>query len=179
MKNPLYVVYDDDMNLLLITSVKPETGNFFITEKSKVRDFYLGYKSYPGHYVKNHGFNNFTIEEKVNTSGSYSYNDLVDISVNNFKTDLTIQYNLKTFSWIFLLDADIGNQIDEELYDNTIEFYLVKQNQYNFLIRTFKIKIKELINGPVEFSFENKIEESFENLLIKSKQHFKTIGINV
>lgn len=179
MKTPLYVVYDDDMNLLLITSIKPESGNFFITEKSKVRDFYSGYKSYPGHYVKNHGFNNFTIEERINTSSSYSHNDLIDISVKNFKTDLTIHYDLKKLSWTFILDSDVGSQVEQNFYNNIIEFYLVKKDQHNFLIRTFKIRIKELINGPLEFSFESKTEEFFENLLIKSKQHFNTIGIHV
>lgn len=177
MINPLYVIYDDEMNLLQITSVKPDTNNFFITEKSKVRDFYLGFKSYPGHYVKHHGFNKFTIEEKTNTNGSYRYNDLIDVDVANYKTDLKIVYDKLECQWIFELDSDVI--IESSYVGNILEFYLVKNDQHNFLIRTFSIKILDLIQSPVKFKFVSTYEEFFEKLLIKTKQHFDTIGINL
>jgi hypothetical protein len=177
MKNPVYVVYDDDMNLKLIVSYKPEdTTNFFVTEKSTVREFYLG-KNYPGHYIKCHGFNKFTIEEKNNSSETFVSSELVDISINNYKTDLTIFYNKD--NWSFVLDSEIGKTVASNYYNNILEFYLVKNNQHNFLIRTFKITVNELINGPVNFLFENYYEKSINNLLIKSKKHFNTMGIHL
>jgi hypothetical protein len=179
MNNLVYVIYDDEMNLLQITSILPETKNYFQIEQSKVKDFYLGFKSYPGHYVKNHGFNRFTIEEKVNTAGIYRYNDLIDLTVQKDSADLMIKYNIETFTWKFMLDADVANLIETNHYDKLLEFYLVKRDQHNFLVRTFVIKLADLINDTLEFRFETEYEHFFENLLIKSKQHFDKIGIYV
>lgn len=179
MNNLVYVIYDDEMNLLQITSILPETNNYFQIEQSKVKDFYLGFKSYPGHYIKNHGFNRFTIEEKINTSGTYSYNDLINLDVQEDSADLMIEYNINTHTWKFILDADVASLIDKNHHDKMLEFYLIKRDQHNFLIRTFKIKLADLINAALEFPFETEYEHFFENLLIKSKQHFDTIGIHV
>lgn len=176
MKNPVYVVYDDDMNLKLIVSYKPEdTTNFFVTEKSTVREFFLG-KNYPGHYIKCHGFNKFTIEEKTSPHATIFSSELIDISIKNYRTDLTIFYNKDT--WSFVLDSEIAKTIESKYYNTVLEFYLVKNNQHNFLIRTFKITVNELINGPVNFLFETHYENLIENLLIKSKKHFNTMRIH-
>lgn len=178
MNNLVYVIYDDEMNLRQITSILPDTKNYFKIEQEKVQDFFLGYKSYPGHYVKNHGLDKFTIEE-VNTSKAYSYNDLINLTVRKAYTDLIIKYDIENLTWRFTLDRHTANLIEKNHHDKILEFYLVKRGQHNFLIRTFKIKLADLIKDSVKFKFITKYEYFFEELLIKSKPHFSKIGICV
>lgn len=176
MKNIFYVIYDNDKNVTGISREFNEGDNYFPIEPYKIRDFILGTKSFASYYVRNDGFDNFTLEEKKFEKLNHIVNDIVEVQKVDQFNDLIIEHNLNKNRWKIRLAQDTKECVNREHFDRILKFYVCQKERNNFLVRTLESSLKDIYQ-ETEISFVSHHEYDFNKLKIFTKKYFTKIGI--
>lgn len=99
-------------------------------------------------------------------------NLFVNIELSNTDADLVVTWDNINAQWIFNFDNSIeANPL------SVLNFFIVKENDFNFLIRTIKISMKDLLLGSVCIPFETEYERNISNISMITKMAFNTYGL--
>lgn len=97
--------------------------------------------------------------------------------VNNWDSMFTIE-NYPTFKkWGFHIRADQKEILKKYNLNTTLEVYVIDKSNMNFIYRTIKISINELIKKDREIVYYHSDKEGdIDNIVIYVKQFFSTVG---
>lgn len=95
-------------------------------------------------------------------------------------TEFIIEWNKTDRQWIFYV-TDTGRALLEgTMYDSTLVFFVMLETDFDFLIRTFFIKLHTILkDGKTVYNFESKSEDNIKNLSISTKRFFNSYGLTV
>ena len=66
------------------------------------------------------------------------------------------------------------------MYDSTLVFFVMLETDFDFLIRTFYIKLHNLLKeGKLIYNFESKMEDNIHKLSISSRRFFNNYGLKI
>ena len=173
--SPTYFVYYDPATgeILAVTNeVLSEFEYKLTTTYDEVVDFLSGTKRFidyrvgltPNSTTRSILFKQIDHEIKTNL--------FVNIDNISNDADFTITWDLINSQWIFNFNKDIT-----EYPSSTLNFFIVKENNFNFLISTMRINMQLLLLGPVRVPFTNNHERDIKNISIITKMIFNTYGL--
>jgi len=125
-----------------------------------------------------------TIEHKLITKQmfdefSFKKNDLIWITEPiNVNTEFTVTWNNENKQWKFSI-TDAGRSVlSGARYDNTLVVFVTLSTDLDFLIRTFYLRIHDILKaGEIIYDFESSIESQIDNLSVSTKKFFTYYGI--
>jgi len=172
-----YVIYDNEYNVVKITTEVDKNDNFFEINREEAAGFSIGTKSLQSYFVHRSELNVLSLEEKKFGDIEYMANDILEVGQIVNDVDLYINYSLKELSWKFTLAEKTKNFITVDRYQTILKFYIASKLQSNYLIRTIEFTIESLINNCVTINFATEDEKKFDSITIFTKKYFSKIGI--
>jgi len=96
------------------------------------------------------------------------------------KTELTVHWSPNESMWIFL----ISNKVRQQYYDNkysmeTLTFFVTLETDFDFLVRTITINIKDLVLDKVCVPFIASAEKNIDKISISTKSLFSSYGLTI
>lgn len=171
-----YVYFDSNGKIDAITNEQRAESTFNSTELeySAVEQFLKGNENIFNYRLvlvdkKTYAF----VKEKED--GDISLNFLYMIkSKATDTTSCIVEWNKHTQEWSVSLQDDV-----EDLKLNaTITFFLSLASNRNYLLRTFKVETRDLVNSKkVTFPFLSNLENNISKLSISTKKFFDSYGL--
>jgi len=95
-------------------------------------------------------------------------------------TELIIHWSPNESMWIFL----ISDKVRQQYYDNTypmetLTFFVTLETDFDFLVRTITINIKDLVLDRVCVPFISGVEEKIDKISISTKSLFSSYGLTI
>lgn len=172
-----YVVYDNDFNVVKITTEVNDDDNFFEIDREEAAGFSIGTKSLHSYIVRRSQLDGFFLEEKQFGDIEYLPNDILEVKKTKEDVDLYVIHNLKDLSWNFKLADKVKKLINADQLQKNLKFYITSESNSNFLIRTLEFTLESLVNDTVLISFVTEDEKKIKNISIFTKRYFNLIGI--
>jgi len=178
-----YIHYDKKTGI--IRSVSPEK---LITDKHSIEISFEEFKLFldgtrlPQDYAVIHDKNEVTIAQVNNPLQGFTFKNksveiITDAPTKN--TELTTTWNKIDSSWNFSLSKIAKDKTTTDVTSHTI-FFVTLEDDFNFLIRTIIIKIKDLVdNTSVTIPFESNIEKNIDKISLSSKTYFHSYGLKI
>jgi hypothetical protein len=95
-------------------------------------------------------------------------------------TEFIIEWDLPNRQWIFYVTDEGRKILDGGMYDSTLVFFIILETDFDFLVRTFYIKLHEILKaGKLVYNFESKIEDNISNLSISTRRFFDSYGLKI
>lgn len=93
-------------------------------------------------------------------------------------TELTVTWSAETKHWKFSF-SDVGKRImlAKRISVKNLVFFVVLENDFDFLIRTIILSVDSLLKEDQYFPFESKLENQIDNISIVSRKVFETYGL--
>jgi len=93
-------------------------------------------------------------------------------------TEFVVTWNKENKQWRFHV-TDAGRSVlSGASYDNTLVVFVTLSTDLDFLVRTFYIRIHDVLKaGEIIFDFESTLESHIENLSVSTKKFFTYYGI--
>ena len=136
------------------------------------------------------------LDEQVDFDGTITYKLITPQLQNEFNfqntllewvlespvkdTEFTIEWNKADRQWVFYI-SDTGREILEgPMYDSTLVFFVMLETDFDFLIRTFYIKLHDILKaGKLVYDFESKSEDDIGKLSISTRRFFNSYGLKI
>jgi hypothetical protein len=177
----LYKVYFDKDNGNILSITNEENQNFLNSieiEYELVKDFFTGKRSSSNYKV-------VFIDQTTPTIISKNDADVNVISIEeipkvcHWDSMFTVEnYPLRN-QWGFQLRPDQRTILKEHNLNTAFEVFVVDKDNNNFLIRSLKIFLKDIIDSDrIYIPYESKKEENIENKIFVRK-FFSTAGYQV
>jgi hypothetical protein len=175
----VYKVYfdKDNGNLLSITNEENlEYTNFVEFEYELVRDFLLGKYQLAKYKIIFVDQNTPKIVSKYEDTSTGVFLTKAQL-VDNWDSMFTIE-NYPTFKkWGFHIRADQKILLSKYNLNTNIEIYIVDKHNMNFIYRTIKVSINELIKKEREIVYYHLDKEGdIDNTVVYVKQFFSSVG---
>jgi hypothetical protein len=98
----------------------------------------------------------------------------------NKSTECTVTWDSINQQWIFSISKKCQDRIKENITTDTLLFFVMLENDFDFLIRTIPINIQELLTvDEVKRPFESHIEKDITKISIASKILFQSYGLKI
>jgi hypothetical protein len=91
-------------------------------------------------------------------------------------TELTVEWNSNAKVWKFSLSEIAKTRMTDNIV-TSIPFFVLLENDFDFLIRTIVVEIKDLIDNTVEIPFVSKFENHIKHISIASRLTFESYGL--
>lgn len=178
----LYKVYFDKDNGDILSITNEENPNYFSyieVEYDVVRDFFINKK-------KSNDYKVAYVDQQTPKLISKFEGDvnLVNLhkvqQVNNWDCQFTVEnYPLKN-QWGFQLRPDQREILKKHNLNTTFEIFVVDKNNYNFIYRSIKIMLKDVIdNDRIYIPYLNQNEKNIDKTNIFVKRFFTSVGYQV
>jgi hypothetical protein len=157
-----FVYYDDEGNILSITNENRAQGKYLEVEEEEVKDFLNGSKSFTQFKIHSLTSGNKGIKLASETT-DLVYKDFCFVSPNE-EGEVNVTHNSNTNSWEIKLNS--------KLVPTKMEFFICKNEDVNFLIRTFVVDKKfNVVN------FESNLEKNINSLIVLTKKVYNSYGL--
>jgi len=98
----------------------------------------------------------------------------------NSNTNFVIEWNKLDRQWMFYVTDEGRKTLDGGMYDSTLIFFVMLETDFDFLIRTFYIKLHDILKlGRLGFDFESKMEDNIHALSISTRRFFNSYGLKI
>jgi len=98
----------------------------------------------------------------------------------NSDTNFVIEWNKLDRQWMFYVTDEGRKLLDGGMYDSTLIFFVMLETDFDFLIRTFYIKLHDILKlGRLGFDFESKMEDNIHALSISTRRFFNSYGLKI
>lgn len=98
----------------------------------------------------------------------------------NSDTNFVIEWNKLDRQWIFYVTDEGRKILDGGMYDSTLAFFVTLETDFDFLVRTFYIKLHEILKaGKIVYDFESKMEDNIHKLSISTRRFFNSYGLKI
>jgi len=95
-------------------------------------------------------------------------------------TNFVIEWNRLDRQWMFYVTDEGRKILDGGMYDSTLVFFVMLETDFDFLVRTFYIKLHEILKaGKIVYGFESKIEDNIHALSISTRRFFNSYGLKI
>jgi hypothetical protein len=95
-------------------------------------------------------------------------------------TDFVIEWNKLDRRWTFYVTDEGRKILDGGMYDSTLMFFVMLETDFDFLVRTFYIKLHEILKaGKIVYGFESKMEDNIHALSISTRRFFNSYGLKI
>ena len=95
-------------------------------------------------------------------------------------TEFIIEWNKLDRKWMFYVTDEGRKILDGGMYDSTLVFFVMLETDFDFLIRTFYIKLHDILKlGRLGFDFESKMEDDIHKLSISTRRFFNSYGLKI
>lgn len=93
-------------------------------------------------------------------------------------TEFVIEYDKN--QWAFSV-TDAGRSILQgAMYDSTLVFFVTLETDFDFLVRTFYIRLHDVLKaGKIVYDFDSNFEKDISQLSITTKKFFNNYGLKV
>jgi len=176
-----YVHYDKKTGSIL--SVSPEklsTDKHSIEISFEEFKLFVNGSRHPRDYMVVHDKNEITIARVNNPLQGFAFKNksfewITDTPTKN--TELITTWDNVNNCWNFKLSKLAKTRTSTDVTSHAI-FFVTLENDFDFLIRTIIIKIKDLVsNDTIVIPFDSKIEKNIDKISISSKTHFHSYGL--
>jgi hypothetical protein len=100
--------------------------------------------------------------------------------IPNSDTNFVIEWNKSDRQWMFYVTDEGRKILDGGMYDSTLVFFVMLETDFDFLIRTFYIKLHDILKlGRLGFDFESKMEDDIHKLSISTRRFFNSYGLKI
>lgn len=181
-----YAFYDEQTTQITSVSNEPppqdvagivisyEQFDRFVSGVDKFHNYAIGYIKTP---------DNKTVLSIIPT-GDQDYvfkNNLFEWIVEkpDDETELTVIWNKPTKSWCFRTSASSRTRLSSALAPKNLLFFVMLQDDFDFLIQTIEIPTENIISNDIEMPFISKFEENINEITISSKLFFESYGLLV
>ncbi len=177
--NDCFIFYDDEKNVKVVSSdlESYKHYNFFKIDEKSANDFLSGKKLLEEYFIKFNNLNIPSLEKKYSVNFKNVYSDAVKAKKNYDQGDLIIEYSNLKKQYTLSLSNQIKDAISNAEYEKVLKLYVVKSDQVNWILNVLEVKISDLINKKIEFSFKTSHETSFDNIEIFTRRYFENIGM--
>jgi hypothetical protein len=96
------------------------------------------------------------------------------------RTEFIVDWNSTDKAWTFSI-TDQGRKIlSGSQYDSTVVIFLTLETDFDFLIRSFYLRIHDLLkSGKIVHGFESNIETKIDSINIATKKMFNSYGLQL
>jgi hypothetical protein len=127
-----------------------------------------------------------TMTYKIITSQMYDavnfHNTLLEW-VSDVPTDTTefiIEWDGDNQQWEFYVTESGRSMLNGAMYNTTLAFFVMLETDFDFLVRTFYIKVHDVLKvDKLFFNFESKLETDIQHLSISTKRFFNNYGLKI
>ncbi len=165
----LAITNEENSNYSTFIEVEYELVKDFLTGKKQSTKYKVSFvdQSTPTIVLKSSSDTNFVIIEKVNT-------------VDHWRSMFTIENYPLLKKWAVTLRSDQRTVLKNYNLNTVFEVYVVDSNNHNFLFRTIKIFLKDVIDNDRYFiDYSNDIEADIKRIDVFVKKFFDTTGYQV
>lgn len=146
----------------------------FITGEKKLHEHMIG-------YAKNvDGTTHKTIIQIAEQLYGFRNNIFEWINKTPTKdTELTVTWNKTDKTWNFKLSKKAKIRIENDVLTKTI-FFIMLKDDFDFLIRSIVIDVKELVeNQSITIPFASNVETKIEKISVSSQIIFQSYGLKI
>jgi hypothetical protein len=136
------------------------------------------------------------LDKSVEFDGTITYNIINSQLYNEFNfhntllewiddtptdtTEFIIEWDNNKQRWAFYI-TDLGRTtLNGTMYDNTLVFFVMLETDFDFLVRTFYIKVHDALKvDRLFFNFESKLETDIHHLSISTRRFFNSYGLKI
>jgi len=94
------------------------------------------------------------------------------------ETETIVEWSNKTKHWVFSMPQSFRTAMSGKHFaTDKLSFFIVLENDFDFLIRTIYVNPKELVNKNVYVPFETKLEERIDNIAVVTRRIFNNYGL--
>jgi hypothetical protein len=95
-------------------------------------------------------------------------------------SEFVVEWSGTNKTWTFRI-TDQGRQfLSGPQYDSTIVIFLTLETDFDFLIRSFYLRIHDLLkSGKIVYDFESNIENKIDNISVVTKKMFNLYGLKI
>jgi hypothetical protein len=115
-----------------------------------------------------------------NFKGLSFENKMFDLILNEptIDTELTVEWSLATKHWVINILPDTKLRLmGKKFLTEKLSFFIVLENDFDFLIRKIFINSSDLMNKEIYIPFESKIEEQIDNISVVTRKLFNNYGL--
>jgi hypothetical protein len=144
----------------------------FIHEVKKAQDHIIGYAK------DNEGKNKLVAIPSADQHYGFRNNVFEWITEPpNKTTELIVTWNGSKKEWVFQLSDLAKKRVSKGMVTTTV-FFVMLENDFDFLIRSMLIDVSDLIeNSQIHIPFISNIEHQIEKISISSKIYFQSYGL--
>lgn len=181
-----YVYFDNEGNLLSVSNVNTESGNYIQVEQAQIENILTGKEQFWHYqvifdtikksYVLKHVFN----EEKINLDVNVDVHRIPNIVIE--RPDLKVKQNIKIKKWQFCLDDAIKDNFKTKNIhlDKLLTFSITRFNDPHQLERFLTLRISDLLNNDIfEFDFVSDLELDASALSVYTTKRLETYSHEV
>jgi len=152
--------------------ISAEEYDAFMKKEKYTRDYIIGYSK---------GINGKTELTLMQiTNQLYGFRNSVFQWIKNppnKNTELIVEWNANEKNWCFRLTEKAKTRLADSITNNTIFFVMLK-NDFDFLIRSILIDVKDLMEQEkIIVPFASKIENQIDKISISSRIYFQSYGL--
>lgn len=173
--NELLAVTNEKINFYPdCISVTKEDYEKFVISKEPFSDYIVGYARTPDNKTV------LALVQKSNQGYSFKNNVFEWITEQpDTDTELVVEWSASDSQWLFSLSESAKVRASKDLLEMpAIVFFVILENDFDFLIRTIIIELDKLIEAdkyPV--SFTTNLENRIDKISIASKITFQSYGL--
>ena len=83
-------------------------------------------------------------------------------------------------AWTFTVTDKGRNILEGAMYDSTLVFFVTLETDFDFLVRTFYIRLHDVLKaGQIVYAFESNFEKDITRLSITTKKFFNNYGLKI
>jgi hypothetical protein len=95
-------------------------------------------------------------------------------------TEFIIEWNKLDRQWVLYVTDYGRDMLSGSMYDSTLAFFVMLEVDFDFLIRTFFIKLHTILkDGKIVYNFQSDAEANINNLSIATKRVFNNYGLKI
>ena len=96
------------------------------------------------------------------------------------KTELTVHWSQDESMWIFLISDKVRQQYYDNIYPmETLTFFITLETDFDFLVRTITIDMKDIVLDKVCVPFITSVEEKIDKISLSTKSLFASYGLTI
>jgi hypothetical protein len=98
----------------------------------------------------------------------------------NKSTECTVTWDKINQQWTFSLSKKCQERIKESTITDSLLFFVMLENDFDFLIRTISFNIQDLLSiEEIKRPFESRLEQDITKISIASKIVFQSYGLKI
>ena len=176
MPTCMFVYHNESGNITAISNEKNDSLLYVEVLESKVIDFISGAKDFSKYKIDYFTFNKEDHKEEPLIDIPINLIYIVPFSKKEDKKDITIVHDKESKTWSFILNEDGIDIVKKQNCFKPYRFYIIKDNNPQFLLSTIELTGDELLTNP-SVPFKSKFENHINTVGVATMKEFNSYGL--